>query len=341
MAQFKKGKVLVTGASGFIGSGIAGHFCEQGFSVRAQYRRAQPPEYLTKLEKRGVELVRADLTEPEQIESILTGISGVVHAAAIAFDWGPKKLFDDINYTASVHLLDRAKAQGIHRFLFISSLAVHGFGAHKNSTEEGPYYSYDSEYQRSKKKAEDYVINSNSGEMQTVVIRPGNVYGPGDTTTFYPLFDAVEAGKVPLVGGGKYLTCPIHISDLMNAVYSAYISDISGQIFNITAGEDITWKDVFSLSAETLGVSPPNRNIPEWLALFASWVVERIYTLFPVLKTPAITRYRVKQVANDYHFDISKAKQMLDYKPKVLFKDGIGETAVAYREWKRNSLLDK
>jgi hypothetical protein len=332
----KQGKILVTGASGFIGGRVAEYLFNKGFMIRAQYRREKPPEHLKELNQAGVELVRADLTQTNQIKTVLPDISGIIHAAAIAFDWGPKKLFQDINYHATVQLLDEAKKQGVDTFLFISSLSVHGFGPHKNSTEDGPYYPYDSEYQRSKKAAEDYVIESNGDAIRTVVIRPGNVYGPGDTTTFYPLFEAIEAGKIPLAGGGSALTCPVHILDLVDAVYKAFISNCSGEIFNITAGEDIRWKEVFTLSAAALGAAAPRVKIPAWIALFTSWFVEGLSTLIPFLPTPAVTRYRVKQVIHDYHFDISKAKQILGFTPKISFRDGVEETAAAYKEWKQD-----
>ena len=79
-------------------------------------------------------------------------------------------------------------------FVRIGSIAVHGFGLHAQTTEEGPYYPLCCPYQRTKKQAEEEVLTRSAPGFRTVVLRPANVYGPGDTTTFYRLLAAQERG---------------------------------------------------------------------------------------------------------------------------------------------------
>lgn len=331
-------KVLVTGASGFIGGWVARTLHERGYAVRALYRRAVPPEHLEALGRGGAELLRLDLTGAEAAGEAVRGVVSVIHAAALTGDWGSAALFRKLNYRVTVDLLEAAQQAGCRSFVFIGSLAVHGFGPHRNSSEEGPYYPHVNPYQVSKKMAEDYALSRNSGSFRTTVIRPGNVYGPGDTTMFYRLLAAQRRGVKGTIGGGHSLTCPVYVSDLVEAVILALEREQSaGLVFNITGGERVTWKELLELSASLLQVKP-FLSLPFPPARFLGAVLPFFYRIFGIKADPPLSRYRVDHLANDYHFSIDRARKILGYEPRVDWREGLRRTVEAYRrESKGNS----
>lgn len=220
--------ILVTGSSGFLGSRVAECLLERGYRLRLQYRRSSPPPRLEILKERGAELIRLDLTSPGATREAVEGVDGVVHSAALIADWGNPKLFAKINVDLPKRLAGDALKAGSRQFLFVSSISVHGFGSHLSTTEEGPYYKLVSSYQKTKLLAEKYIVGFHSRDMKTTVIRPGNIYGPGDTTTFYPIFDAMMKGIMGYTGRGDKLTCPVYIDDVAEAVIRAYEMEESG-----------------------------------------------------------------------------------------------------------------
>jgi nucleoside-diphosphate-sugar epimerase len=222
--------------------------------------------------------------------------------------------------------------------VFLSSLSVHGFGVHRHSTEDGPFYPYHSGYQRSKKDAEQLVLNSAAPGFRVAVLRSGNAYGPGDTTTFYRLLDAQEKGVKGTVCGNRALTSPVYVEDLVRAVILALEKEASaGEVFNITSGEEVTWREMMHYTAELLGVRPWF-ELPIAVAWIAAFLFNGIYRLFRIKAEPVVFPYRVAHIAWDYNFSIEKAKRVLGYQPKIDWRTGLARTVAAYRRYKDSGI---
>ncbi|TFG58068.1 MAG: NAD-dependent epimerase/dehydratase family protein, partial [Spirochaetales bacterium] len=261
------------------------------------------------------------------------GTEIVIHAAALAYDWGSLDLFKRVNTEVTEKLLRFSQESGCRQFIYISSISVHGFGNHVETTEEGPYYPLINPYQVSKKAAEEAVLAADSPAFDTAVIRPGNVYGPGDTTTFFPIFEAMERGIMGYIGKGGSLTCPVYVTDLTEAVAACIgCPAAKAQIFNITGGEKTTWEMLLNLAAEKLGIKPPRIHLPVFLAKAAAGFLEGIFSLVKAKNAPALTHYRVDMLVHNYHFSIAKAANLLGYAPKIMWPEGIALTAEDYRK---------
>jgi len=330
--------VLVTGASGFVGGALARRLSDAGGRLRCQYRRAVPPENLRRLEGEGAELVRLDMSaggfeeRRKALDALTAGVDRVYHVAARASDWGPAELFDAVNRRTTVELLEAASRSGVRRFVFVSSLSVQGFGGHRNSTEEGPFHPLIHPYQRSKKAAEEALLAGNPDTMECCILRPGNVYGPGDTTMLYPMFDAMDKGRMGTIAGGRRLTCPVYIDDLTAALVAAGDRPgVDGEAFNITGGEEVSWREFLDAAAAALDVRRPRINLSAGTARVLAAILTALWRAAGARRAPPLTAYRVEHLARDFHFDIAKARRRLGYEPRIPYPEGLRRTAAAYR----------
>ena len=331
-------KVLVTGSSGFIGGWAAKILAERGYTVRAQYRRSRIPPHLEEIRRLGAELQRRDLTVLAEVRQLLQDVEAVIHCAALVTDWGDEGEFYTQNVEVTEHLVEQARRAGCRVFVFLSSLSVYGFGVHRHSTEEGPFYPYVSGYQRSKKAAEEVVLSSAAPGFRVTVLRLGNAYGPGDTTTFYRMLAAQERGVRTTVGGGRVLTSPVYVEDLVEALILALENEAAaGQVFNITSGEEVTWGELMRYCAGLLGVRPWF-ELPMALAWIAAYLFNGIYRLFRIKAEPVVTPYRIAHIAWDYNFSIEKARRILGYRPKIDWRTGLSRTVAAYRRYKASGV---
>ena len=337
--------ILVTGASGFIGRHLCAALASRGDSVRALYRREEPPPELLALSEREptaanatggrgrVELFRADLGDEALVRKAVSGVDAVIHSAALASDWGRLESFIEANYDATMRLLEAARDSGCGTFVYISSAVVHGFGPHVDSTERGPYYPLKYPYQISKLMTEEYVLAQNAWSFRTTAIRPCNVYGPGDKVSTYGMFEAIHDGVFGYIGTGEALTCPIYIADLCDGVLAALDSpDTGGEDILLTDGQKVTWKRYALAMYTALGSKKRPLGTPKPLAFAAAWIMTAAARAVRSPSRPPLTMYLMEQASRDYHFSNAKARALLGFEPRVFYEEGLARTASAYLE---------
>lgn len=336
-------RILVTGASGFIGSHLCAALAARGDSVRALYRRKEAPPELRDLAaayaggngdgRSRVELFNADLGDSARVREAVAGIGAVIHAAALASDWGSLELFIKANYDATVTLLEAARDAGADTFAYISSAVVHGFGPHVDTTEKGPYYELKYPYQITKRMTEEYVLAQNGDGFRVTAIRPCNVYGPGDRTSTYAMYDAIMNGFFGYIGSGSAFTCPIYIDDLCAGVLGALDSpDSGGEAILLTDGMKVPWKDYARVMFDAVGSRKKPTSLPTSLAYAAAGVMTTAAKTLGMRNAPPLTLYRVEQGSRNYHFSNAKARALLGFEPKVFYQEGLALTAKAYLE---------
>ncbi|TFG83189.1 MAG: NAD-dependent epimerase/dehydratase family protein [Spirochaetales bacterium] len=324
-------RILVTGASGFLGR----HFCrdllERGYRVRAVHRRADPPAELLTLADEGLELVRLDLHAPGASTVACEGIDMVLHAAALAYDWGPFDAFRKANVDLTASLLEAAERAGCADFIFMSSAAVHGFGPHEDTTEDGPFHELRYPYPITKLMAENLVRSRNRPGFRTVAVRPCNVYGPDDETSTYEMYRAILGGSFGYIGNGSSYTCPIYVDDLCEGVARVLACDgLGGEAIILTDGMKVSWKAYTEAMFAALRSRKRPLAVPVPLAFAAAGAMSLGARVLRSAKAPPLTRYRVEQVASHYHFSNEKARRVLGFEPRIFFLEGLRLTAEAY-----------
>ncbi len=256
-------RVLVTGASGFIGGATCRQLLEQGHEVAALVRREGSAPA-------GTVPVRGDLGAGGGLDGVLaqTRPDCVIHLAAeIASQRNVSKL-REVNVAGTKRLLAACRARGEGerpRFVF-SSTVVTGDARGELLSEERPL-PVQTPYGRAKQEGERMVLGSG---LPAVVVRPSHVYGPGGWYAHELVPRLRRPGRFAVIGSGANLWDVVHVHDVAAALLlAAEPSAPAGAIYHVADDEPITFYDFMALTAQALGVAPP-RRIPAMLARLAA-----------------------------------------------------------------------
>jgi len=324
----KQMSVLVTGATGFTGGHLARRLVREGYSVRVLVR---PEENAQKLAAAGMEIVYGDLTHANSLAGVAENIHTVYHIAAAFREEGvPKKFFWDVNVEGTRYLMDESLKSGVRRFVHCSTVGVQGEIKHPPAREKDPYNPGD-HYQASKVDGEllvlQYIQDKN---LPAVIFRPVGIHGPGDTR-FLKFFRYIQNGKFHMFGSGRILYHLTYIDDLVEGILlCGTVHGIEGEIFTLGGAGNTTLNDFVGTIAKILNKPIPKIHYPVWPLWIAGAVCEVICR--PLRIHPPIYRRRVEIFMKDRAFDISKAKRLLGYQPKMSLEEGIRRTAAWYRE---------
>lgn len=310
-------RVLITGASGFIGGRLARFLLERGFDVRGSGRNRAPFE---RLGLEGASFFTADLVSGDSLDQLVDGCEIVVHAAARSEAFGPKKLFVDANVTATKRLLDAARRGGVKRFVFLSSPSIY-FGGRDvlNANESAPPGQSRDHYADTKRVADDYVLGQNSPDFQTISLRPRMVTGEGDDKFFPRFLSAMDSGKLKQMRGHDPLVHITAIENLLDALLLAIEAEPSacGRTYNIANAEPIRLFTMLRRLAELTGRRFEPGRVPFPVAYSAAALVEGAYRALGRADDPPLFRLQVEVMRYSLTLDLSAARERLGYAPAV------------------------
>ncbi len=304
-------KCLVTGATGFIGSALNKRLVREGHSVKAMIHKKKP-KYMDDT----VHYILADITNPASLKSIIDDIDVVFHCAALVRDYGPKKDFFKINVEGTKILANLCK-NNIERFIFLSHIQY-------ESKRPSSYYTL------SKIQAENYLLKKYKDEkFPSVIIRPGNVYGPGATIWVLRPVQAIKSNRITLINGGKGIFHHTYIDNILDVLMAAMQNhNAIGESFDVTDGDhSITYGTYFNDLAKLIGKQPITKNYSKNTVLFYARLMMVMHTLFRI--KPLITPTAVDIFTNNKKISIEKAKQLLGYEPKINYDEGMKQI----RKW--------
>lgn len=320
-------KVLVTGAHGFIGSHLVERLVAEGASVRAL---VSPWGTLANLAgvRDQIEVVRADVGEPESLGDVCHDIDLIFHAAARVADYGPGTAFRRVNVLGTENLLREAERAGVTRLVLVSSVAVHRYTGFRDADPRTlPRDGDVNAYARSKVAAEDAL---RAAQLETVTVRPGLwPFGPRDPN-FKRVVAALKKGSLPLVDGGRAVLNTAYAENLVDGLWLAgTVPQAAGSVYVVADAGAPSWREVFTELARILGAPQPRLSLPGWLSEPLGESVERVYGLVAPPLEPPLTRYRGALMRRDVHFSLSPAQTELGYTPAVSWQEGLARTVAA------------
>lgn len=304
-------KILITGGYGFLGANVARdllkHTDANVIVLSRSQNEAAHNYILNKGDEGRLQFLKGDITNKDSLQTALTSSDIVIHAAALLRQ---DVHLNDINIAGTKNVLDAAAAQGVKRFIFVSSAAVYGnLEAGLTMNEDHPLNPVN-EYGISKLRAEEQVLSESLVDhLPVTIVRPFNIYGPLQRPPqMIPLFiDKLLHGEpITLNNGGMQFRDWVYIDDVTLAIrmlLNAAPKLINSEVFNIGSGTMSTVRTVAELLLQSLNANKTLLHIGE-------------QTVHEVTGNAA---------------DISKIKNVLGWEPKTYLSQGIEKTVSWYK----------
>ena len=311
-------KYFVTGATGFVGNVLARQLRAAGHEVHALVRS---PEKASELQAIGVKLFKGDVTDKESMREGMTGVDGVYHVAGwYKVGTRDKSQGKKVNVQGTFNVLELMQKLKIPKGVYTSTLAVNSDTKGKLVNESYQFTGkHLSEYDRSKAAAHEIAREFIAKGLPLVIVMPGAIYGPGDTSTLRTNIIGLLKGQLPMVPSQTAL-CWAHVDDIVQGHILAMEKGNIGETY-IIAGEPFKVADAFQLAAQISGKRAP-MVAPHQIVKVMSVLAKPFDSFLP----ESYTSEGLRIIAGvTYIGDNSKAKRELGYNPRT-FHEGIEKT---------------
>jgi predicted dehydrogenase/nucleoside-diphosphate-sugar epimerase len=329
-------RILVTGASGFLGSALVARLRSMGERPRVFLRR--PPAPGSPCE--GLDAVYGSLGEPDAVARAVAGVEVVYHAGAAMKGW--REDFEAGTIWGTYNIVDACLKYGVKRLIYVSSCSVLDHAGHADGipvNEESdlePHPEWRGIYTQTKLQAERIVADAiRDRGLPAVIVRPGQIFGPG-AEKVAPNGVIGLAGRWICAGNGQRLLPLVYVEDVVDGLIAAeYAPDAPGQTIHLIDPTPVTQNHYLRWCKPASGT--PVTRVPISILMTAGWMCEKMGA---VLKRPLpLSRYRVRSLKPLSPADISRARQILGWSPRVgVFK---GLEATFARLQRHNASGDK
>ncbi|MEP7795980.1 NAD-dependent epimerase/dehydratase family protein [Sanguibacter sp. 25GB23B1] len=320
-------RVLVTGASGLLGSAVAAGLRDAGHDVRTFQRRPSGVD--------GVEDVLGSVTEPADVARAVAGVDAAVHLAAKVSFAGAPADFERVNVEGTRTLVEALRAGGVERLVFVSSPSVAHAGSSIVGDDASPADPEHArgDYARTKAQAELLALAADSPELRVVAVRPHIVWGPGDTQLVERVVERARAGRLPLLDHGAALIDSTYIDNAASAIVAALhrVDAVHGNAYVITNGEPRPVAELLAGICGAAGVRAPAWRVPAGLARAAGSAIEAAWRVRPGEDEPPMTRFLAEQLSTAHWFDQRRTRADLEWEPDVSVDEGLRRLAEHYR----------
>jgi nucleoside-diphosphate-sugar epimerase len=323
--------VLVTGASGFLGSHVTELLLERDEEPRVLIR---PEARLSLPAGAEVDVRRGDVADRASLDEALSGVERVLHCAARTGPWGPDAEYSRTNVQGLEMLVRAAADAGVRRIVHVSSITVHGNDVGGEADEGAPLRADHNPYSRSKLAGERMLERMIREEgVPVAIVRPGWIYGPRDTASFARFARMIEAGRMVVVGSGDNHVPLIYARDAAEGVLLAGEAErAEGRSYLLVNDEPVTQRDFLDAIAGELDVPAPMRRIPYKLGLALGAVAEGVGRTTHRRSPPPVMRYGMQLLGGENRFDLSRARRELGFSPQVDVAEGVRRSVEWYRQ---------
>jgi nucleoside-diphosphate-sugar epimerase/predicted dehydrogenase len=321
--SIEKGKrVLVTGASGFLGCHLVEELLKKGFKVRVITRRI-----LKRFEgEPNIEMVYGDIRDPECVRTAVAGIHTIYHCASITTNKGNWGEFEETIINGTRYLLNAAVEHGVRKFLYVSTVAVYGFASrngHEFIDEDAGYgqdlsgFDY---YPKSKIQAENLVLEThNKQNLPVVIIRPGVLFGPGGKNIF--------KNKKILISAKNKVLPYTYVKNVVDAMILCANTEVAiGKAYNVVGDEQISQGEFQKRTACVSGNRGMKIFVPRPALFVLAKLVQSLFGRLSPGVSPPFGDYHYRSLVRNLKYDNSKIKTELGWSPTVSIDEGIKAT---------------
>ncbi|MBM3119485.1 MAG: NAD-dependent epimerase/dehydratase family protein [Chloroflexi bacterium] len=318
-------RVLITGATGFIGGHLVKANISKGHQVRALVLPDDPEDSV--LRSKGVEVVIGDIRDYEAVRKAASGVDIIFHCAAVVTDWAPKKLFQEVTVGGTENICKAGLEAGVSRLVDMSTNDVFGLGESQVMDETFQLRPWHEPYSDSKIEAEKICWRYyRKHGLPVTMVYPCWVFGEGDKT-FVPLLADAILKRELIFWRKDVIVWPTYIENLVDLLMLiAEDKRAVGNGYLVHDGEYTTLEEFCAGIAKSLGVPPITTYIPYSVAYGAAMVMELIWKLLRKKTRPLLTTYTVKNLGSRLKFSITKAERELGWKPKISYSEGFKKT---------------
>lgn len=333
-------RILVTGATGFIGTYVVRYLLEAGHEVKALIH-GEPEETARIKLGTGVELITGDVTRPESLPKAFEGCDCVIHAVAVVGGYGSWQMFERVGVQGTRNVINAAASSRVARFIHVSSITVYGTNSKQfPCTEDMPVEENPEPwnfYARQKVLAEKDVWKAHrAGRLEATVLRPSITLGAGDQNVVGRILKIVKSPFGAIVGTGENRVPCVVVEDLAEAIVRVVSSERTiGKAYNLSGKSHITQKELFALHALAAGLKPVKRRLPRNLLMRVAGLMEGVYRLLGRRDEPFCTRLAITLASWDCLLDCSKAANDLGWEGLRSYKDAINRSVRWYLTQRR------
>jgi nucleoside-diphosphate-sugar epimerase len=310
-------RIAITGIGGFIGLRMAGRARERGWTVAGIDIAAAAAQ---RARQAGAEVVVGDINDTAALARAFAGADIVLHTAAVVEEDGPRALYERINVDGTRSVCAAARAAGVRRLVHLSSVMVYGFDFADGVTEAGPFADDRNPYNDTKYRGEQAAMACHApGRFEVIVIRPGDVYGPGSRPWVLRPVELLRKGLFMLPDGGRGVINHVHVDNLIDGIFLALDRDATGEAFTLTDGVATSCREFFAWHARTAG--RPLRSAPAWLLMAMIGAAAAAARLLG--RKPPASAAAIRFLMRRGRYSIDKARRVLGYAPRIALEQGM------------------
>lgn len=316
-------RILITGGTGFLGQHLASTLRAGGHDISLLGRDFSAVKPLLAA---GARSVIADLRDAAAVRKACIGCEVVYHVGALSAAWGRRADFFAVNVGGTEAVVAGCLEHGVRRLIYVSSPSVVFDGKDQLEATEAVAYPrhFPSVYSLTKKLGEDRV-RAASLNLETVILRPKAIFGPGDRSLLPQLIAAARRRRLPQIGAGDNLVDLTYVENVADALVLALNAGAAmGRTYTITNGEHANLWATIREVLQRLGLPTNLRRVSLPVAQAAAALMEARAVLTG--REPLLTRYSAAILGRTQTYDISAARRDLDYLPRLSLHEGIERT---------------